>query len=195
MNSNQLGVPRCDGSGGPREGEAWFLLALEDGLAAADGGTSLPKGREEGVNQGVYDSMDHQALQQWHPGAEPEVDQSATLARDQAVALCSAFFEKVYEDQRISHAMQAIIGRLIIPYTKFALCRGPGFLLRPEHPARLLIELLWDIGRTLYCQDKVESQLVYQDMVSAVGEIKSQESPGERDFLRAYYKLCDYRPR
>lgn len=194
MSSYQHSEQTCDDSG-RREGETPYLHALEQDRESAGSGTLSPEGRDVIINQGMHDLMDHQVLQQWLPETEPEVTQPATLARDQALALCSAFFEKVYEDQRIPHAVKAVIGRLIIPYTKFALRRGPGFLFRPEHPARLLIELMWDIGRTLYSEEKVELQLAYQDMVFAVGEIKSQESPVERDFLRAYYKLCDYRPR
>lgn len=113
----------------------------------------------------------------------------SNLSRDEVLALCSGVFREIQADALVPELAKERICQLQLPYTQFALAGNADFLLQPEHPARCLLELLWDFGRSLVNAEFVELQPKYVRMVDVISEIRNRHSVSEENFLQAYCKL------
>jgi hypothetical protein len=122
---------------------------------------------------------------------EPDVDlpTRANLARDSATGICTALFDEIRGDAEVPPTVKKELAKLQLVYTLYALNRAPDFLLKPEHPARILIELLWDMGRSLRTTAAVESHPRFRAIVEVIDELRERKSPSEQDFFQVYCML------
>lgn len=112
-----------------------------------------------------------------------------SFAADEVIALCAALFQEIQSDQELIKAVKVKLGRLELPFTKFALQESPIFLLDAEHPARCLLELLWSLGRSL----SNSRQPAFLGMAEVVSDLERQPTLLEQDFAKAYRYILPFR--
>lgn len=113
----------------------------------------------------------------------------ASQSSDRVAALCTALFDEIRADPEIPDPVKKELAKLQLVYTLYALNRAPDFLSKAEHPARILIELLWEMGRSLNGTRSLVSHPRYRAIVEVVDEIRERKSPSEQDFFQVYCML------
>ena len=112
----------------------------------------------------------------------PQRPQALEQPSEDIINLVALFFDKVLEDQNLPLAVQSLICRLQIPLLKIALHDG-SFLTDDNHPARLLINSVTQIGLGFDSSRPVERDPLYKIIVSGIQTI-NQKFKLDNDVIR-----------
>jgi hypothetical protein len=122
-----------------------------------------------------------------------------SAADEDTIDLVGMLFEYILQDRNLPAQMQALFGRLQIPYLKVAILDKHLFAQK-SHPARRLLDLLAEAGKSwseesdrdqkLYAQIKRVVESVLRDFDDDVG-VFERELTAFTDFMDQHHKRAD----
>lgn len=115
------------------------------------------------------------------------------LSQEAIFTHCAALFRRIDADGQLPKPVRTLLKQLQLPYTKYAITGRADFLVQPEHPARLLLELLVEMARALPADGGLEALPAYWNLVDVIDQIRARKAPTDKDFQDAYCLLLALR--
>lgn len=126
-------------------------------------------------------------------------ERRVSTADEDTIDLVGMLFEYILQDRNLPAQMQALLGRLQIPYLKVAIVDKHLFAQK-SHPARRLLDALADAGKSwsedsdrdhrLYDRIKVSVETVLRDFDDDVG-VFEREFAAFGDFMSQHHKRAE----
>lgn len=138
-------------------------------------------------------------LDQVHRLSDDSRERRVSTADEDTIDLVGMLFEYILQDRNLPAQVQALLGRLQIPYLKVAILDKHLFAQK-SHPARRLLDALAEAGkgwseesdrdRRLYNRIRVSVETVLRDFDDNVG-IFDAELAAFADFIEQHHKRAD----
>ncbi len=185
------------GAGGPGLSPTDLLSAL----TILQGQSSAAQARADSTYDAVQavQQIKRELLDQVGKLSDDARSRRVSAADEDTIDLVGMLFEYILQDRNLPTQMQALFGRLQIPYLKVAILDKHLFAQK-SHPARRLLDLLAEAGKSwseesdrdqkLYAQIKRVVESVLRDFDDDVG-VFERELGTFADFMDQHHKRAD----
>lgn len=147
----------------------------------------------------VVQQIKRELLDQVHKLSDDAKERRVSSADEDTIDLVGMLFEYILRDRNLPAQVQALLGRLQIPYLKVAILDKHLFAQK-GHPARRLLDGLADAGKSwseesdrdhrLYDRVKASVETVLSDFDDDVG-VFERELAAFTDFVEQHHKRAD----
>jgi len=174
---------------------------LLSALTILQGQSQAMQARAESVSDAAQavQQIKRELLEQVQKLSGDTRDRRVSSADEDTIDLVGMLFEYILQDRNLPAQLQALLGRLQIPYLKVAILDKHLFAQK-SHPARRLLDALADAGKSwseesdrdhrLYDRIKTAVETVLRDFDDDVG-VFERELVSFTDFVEAHHKRAE----
>ncbi len=195
--SSGSGEPGSGGPGMPGLSPTDLLSALT--ILQSQSNAAQAKAESVADAAQAVQQIKRELMEQVHKLSDDARDRRVSTADEDTIDLVGMLFEYILQDRNLPAQMQALLGRLQIPYLKVAILDKHLFAQK-THPARRLLDALAEAGKKwsaesdrdhrLYEHIKTSVETVLRDFDDDVG-VFDRELATFTDFVDSHHKRAE----
>jgi hypothetical protein len=188
------------GAGGGGGATGLSPTELLSALTILQSQSTAAYGRSDGVDAAqAVQQLKHELMEQVRKLSGETKSQHVSSADEDTIDLVGMLFEFILQDRNLPAEIQALLGRLQIPYLKVAILDKHLFAQK-THPARRLLDALADAGKSWSEESDKDHRLhdrIRQVVEALLGDFDDDVSVFERElesfagFMEQYHKRAE----